>query len=1340
MALLNYLGASDLNSSTAFDLYGSDPEVFAVPQQSDDVIFTNSNASMYGNLSVHTAEFQPGDFGFRIGFSTNSISTTSYILIDSGATLTINSFSALTANLGEQVTGTVNQLGGTNTISGNTFEVDGTYLLNGAAQSSTALIASSIWEYFGYLKSGAQFTQSAFTSNSALGLEVLGATYQMNGGVLIIGSGGLYIGYGNTSINSIFNENVVSTSFPNIADAGNFTVGYLTPQSSPAQFNLTGDGSLVQSNSLTAQNGYVGVGGFGKVTQQSGIVEFKNLLSLGGDVSGSVPGNGIYILSGTSNTQLKVDQSMIIGEDPGSSGFLDFNDPHTSQFFSAVLYIGLLNPTSTLIIGNMGTGAVFQGGGDLYTSNCVIGANAAGTYTIDGLSTLTASHITLGSLSGGQGQLFVGDSNGAYEAIVNASTMDIGPNGLGQNQVIVNLNGSIRVQSQINIHSGSSIDTSAGYVVVGTDFITHFGGYLYVLSGGTLSGAGTIIGNLEDDPNSTVLATGGTLKITGNIVAANSKSPGTPTIQSGATLEIGGADQGNVLFNGGPGTTLTLDTPNGFTGLIQGLVIGDTIDLANTSVVSARIDTINGGEVLIAFQPGNAITKFNVSLALEGSFAVTNDGNGGTNLTVTLFDPFATLISCQGVGGLSGATGFDATGFNYQSMPGQSIFLTDPNGFVLSTIDPSVQLLGVTGGTDSATGKSFQGFFTALVGSTMVDSISTLDTFIYERGLLKSESTIAIAGAASSVLTPQAQQLIQSAFGLDPNFDLLSFDPIAGTQFGDASSAAVYVAGMKTLNLVEMIASGLAGFSGSYITSYSDAFAALAKAIINLPTGQTLNLSDKATVLSLIDAVAQQEAINVTNFDNNLAGVIENANLALDQTLQADQTGPSLLNDVSAIQTALSTPIIGTSGNDTFQAGGGNLFIDGNGGQDSIAFHGPKSEYTITGNADGSITVTDSLANHDGVDQILNVASLQFSDQTITLPTISLLTATTDNHAAVVNAGHVVTITMTTSEAVTVTGTPTLQLNDNEVAAYTFGSGTNTLSFSYVAQTGDNVADLHVTGLNLPTGASILDGNGNSLAGPVTSELGIQVDTVTVPLTSVQQQVLGLYGVLYDRAADFGGLAYWTGVVGQQPDGAGVTVANGASTAITTNDATVLGQLFVSTESSYFNQVYGAMSDSAFITTLYGTIGGNTIGIAPGITYWSGVLQAAEVAGQSQQAARAGIVGEIVQAMIDYNINIRPAGYTDAEWLAAQQRQETTDNKVAVSLAYSNASQQPGGTILDAVTVTDAAFLAATRVIEGVTYNGTTADAAISHILYAVALQDLTQIQPIGVVSGGLMG
>ncbi len=114
-------------------------------------------------------------------------------------------------------------------------------------------------------------------------------------------------------------------------------------------------------------------------------------------------------------------------------------------------------------------------------------------------------------------------------------------------------------------------------------------------------------------------------------------------------------------------------------------------------------------------------------------------------------------------------------------------------------------------------------------------------------------------------------------------------------------------------------------------------------------------------------------------------------------------------------------------------------------------------------------------------------------------PIATSVTASTDNHATSVNAGHLVTVTMTTNEFVTVTGTPTLQLNDNEVAGYTGGSGTNTLTFTYAVQPGDNVADLQVIGLNLPSGATIQDLPGNSLLGPVTSDLGIQINTTTVP-------------------------------------------------------------------------------------------------------------------------------------------------------------------------------------------------------------------------------------------------
>jgi hypothetical protein len=433
--------------------------------------------------------------------------------------------------------------------------------------------------------------------------------------------------------------------------------------------------------------------------------------------------------------------------------------------------------------------------------------------------------------------------------------------------------------------------------------------------------------------------------------------------------------------------------------------------------------------------------------------------------------------------------------------------------------------------------------------------------------------------------------------------------------------------------------------------------------------------------------------------------------------------------------------VVGGSGNDFFTGNAGPNSIDGGDGIDTVVIHDVYAN-SVWSVVNGALVLTTA----DGTDTLRNVEKLQFTDRLVNVAdggpplTVSSVSVATDSPSRPLHAGHVITITIVTSAPTTVTGTPTLQLNDNEVASYTFGSGTNTLAFTYVTQTGDNVANLQITGLNLPSGANIADGGGNTLPLSITRDLGIQIDTTTVPPTSVQHEVLGLYSALYNRAADFAGLSYWIGLVGQQPDATGVTVSNAAATPITLSDATLLGQLFVTTQSTYFNSVYGSLTDIGFITALYANIGGNTIGIDPGVTYWNGLLHAAEAAGQSVQAARAGIVGQIVRAMVDYDINVRPPGYTDAEWLAAQHRQETIDNKIAVSLGFSNASQQPGGTILNAVSVTDAAFQASTRAIQGVTFDGTTASAAINNILYAVANQDLNEIQPVGIVSNVSLG
>jgi probable HAF family extracellular repeat protein/autotransporter-associated beta strand protein len=101
---------------------------------------------------------------------------------------------------------------------------------------------------------------------------------------------------------------------------------------------------------------------------------------------------------------------------------------------------------------------------------------------------------------------------------------------------------------------------------------------------------------------------------------------------------------------------------------------------------------------------------------------------------------------------------------------------------------------------------------------------------------------------------------------------------------------------------------------------------------------------------------------------------------------------------------------------------------------------------------------------------------------TVTVPPVMSISATTDNGSADLNSDHVVTISLSLNEPFFVTGNPFLLLNDNEVATYTAGSGSDNLKFTYTVQPGDNVADLQVTGLNL-NGGTIEDTTGIPLSG-----------------------------------------------------------------------------------------------------------------------------------------------------------------------------------------------------------------------------------------------------------------
>lgn len=79
--------------------------------------------------------------------------------------------------------------------------------------------------------------------------------------------------------------------------------------------------------------------------------------------------------------------------------------------------------------------------------------------------------------------------------------------------------------------------------------------------------------------------------------------------------------------------------------------------------------------------------------------------------------------------------------------------------------------------------------------------------------------------------------------------------------------------------------------------------------------------------------------------------------------------------------------LVGGSGNDTLIGGAGDDLIDGGSGTDTVVFSGNISEYDFVYNADGSISVADTVIGRDGTDIVSNVRWLEFNGESHKLQT-----------------------------------------------------------------------------------------------------------------------------------------------------------------------------------------------------------------------------------------------------------------------------------------------------------------------------------------------------------------
>ena len=86
--------------------------------------------------------------------------------------------------------------------------------------------------------------------------------------------------------------------------------------------------------------------------------------------------------------------------------------------------------------------------------------------------------------------------------------------------------------------------------------------------------------------------------------------------------------------------------------------------------------------------------------------------------------------------------------------------------------------------------------------------------------------------------------------------------------------------------------------------------------------------------------------------------------------------------DNTILGNAGDNTINGQAGDDRIKGGGGDDSIDGGLGVDTAVFSGVYDDYQIFENVDGSLTVADMVGS-DGIDTVINVELLGFSDQTV---------------------------------------------------------------------------------------------------------------------------------------------------------------------------------------------------------------------------------------------------------------------------------------------------------------------------------------------------------------------
>ncbi len=524
--------------------------------------------------------------------------------------------------IGDQGTGTFAQEGAANNTSqlivGNGATASGLYLFDAGTLTAGA-------ELIGTNGTG-EFDQVSGT-DTVNGDLLIGTPFMGTGTYALGGNGALDVTGAVTVDNGTFEFN------PDPGDAGTFAPGaHLVVVGSTPNGNATfiqGGGDLSTSVQLGLNAGSVGTFQFTDGTLTAG-----DATSGGGSVQVGVAGTGTFTQTGLSNT---IHGFLSVGVSALSTGTYELD---AGSVFA-----------DTETIGEAGTGTFNQTSGENDAGAATIGklGGANGTYALSGDGvfhvtgdfTVAAQANAIGAVNQTGGTLKVDGDIHVAEPSNATGAISVTSGSAAANQLILGAGGTAIagsggvITAQTIRLNGGTIDALGGgtlgngSVDVGTD-ASDIAASVHVGADGAFSGFGLLNGNLVDDGD--VLATSGSLILTGALTGNN-----TAKIDNGAQLSIGGLDSANVQFQGGIGTMLRLVLPSEFTGMINGLALGDTIDLVNKKVTDATINVQSDGSVALNVTTNN-VEKFsfiiNGDVGANRRFDIHDDGAGGSNLVL----------------------------------------------------------------------------------------------------------------------------------------------------------------------------------------------------------------------------------------------------------------------------------------------------------------------------------------------------------------------------------------------------------------------------------------------------------------------------------------------------------------------------------------------------------------------------------------------------------------------------------------------------------------------------------------------------------------------------------